>query len=457
MMNRAGEVFLPGPFSFDSCEGCSFPFPIKLMNPRFFLFASVLLISTAAAQSPAPNASATREQGVILQASDLLPAELLRGPCHRVRDQVVTDGFMAHFEIDSDFGLFETTGVVQTKQRLVEIEAIRKLVETSKGDLFAEGMKRSITQPIEAVKNIVANPVDSLKQAPKTVGHFFGKVGASIERGVKQVDERIKNSGANDSGTVAREAGRGIGTIAKNAAGFDKAKLDTARQLGVDPYSDNPRLQEEMDKVTWAFFAGGLPLRIGASVASAGLAVAATNMVGIPGDTYDLTQSELALRDERSLAAMGVTKEDITAFQISRALSTTRRHRIVSLLEAMPKTAGRGHMIRLANSCEDGDQADFLISAIAILAERQRSGAVEYASIKVVARLPGAITRTGELEVPAPVDYVTWTEQVAAFAQRDDLGTGPKVLVHTGAFSQKTTTAITEAGWKHVAIAYPLR
>jgi hypothetical protein len=274
---------------------------------------------------------------------------------------------------------------------------------------------------------------------------------------VKQVDEKIRNSGGNDGGTVAKEAGRGIGNVAKNAAGFDKAKLDTARQLGVDPYSDNPRLQEEMDKVTWAFFAGGLPLRIGASMASAGLAVAATNMVGIPGDTYDLTQSELALRDERSLAAMGVTKEDITAFQISRALSTTRRHRIVTYLEAMPRTAGRGLMIRLANSCEDGDQADFLISAIAILAERQRSGAVEYASIKVVGRLPGAITRAGELEVPAPVDYVTWTEQVAAFAQRDDMGKGSKVLVHTGTFSPRTVTAITEAGWKHVAIAYPLR
>jgi hypothetical protein len=319
------------------------------MQSRFFFLASVLLVATVHAQSPAPLANAVFEQGALLQASDLLPPELLRGPCHRVRDQVATDGFMAHFEIDSDFGLFETTGVVQTKQRLVEIEAIRELVDTSKGDLFAEGMRRSITQPIDAVKNIVANPVGSLKQAPRTVGHFFGKVGASIERGVKKVDDRIKNVGDNDAdaGTVAKEAGCGIGTIAKNAAGFDKAKLDTARQLGVDPYSDNPRLQEEMDKVTWAFFAGGLPLRIGASVASAGLAVAATNMVGIPGDTYDLTQSELALRDERSLAAMGVNKEDITAFQISRALSTTRRHRIVTFLEAMPKTAGRGLMIRL--------------------------------------------------------------------------------------------------------------
>jgi len=429
------------------------------MNPRFSLLTFILLMATASAQSPAPSASEVREQGVILHASDLLQPELLRGTCHRVRDQVVTDGYMAHFEIDSDFGLFNATGVPQVRQRLVEIDAIRKLVETSKTDLFAEGLRRSITQPIDAVKNIVANPVDSMKQAPKTVGHFFGKVGASIGRGVKKVDAGINQAAKNntDAGTVTKEAGHGIGNAAKNAAGLDKAKLDTARQLGVDPYSDNPRLQEEMDKVTWAFFAGGLPLRIGASVASAGLAVAATNMVGIPGDTYDLTQSELALRDERSLAAMGVTKEDLTAFQLSRALSITRRHRLVTFLEAMPKTAGRGLMIRLANSCDDSDQADFLISAVAILAERQRSGAVEYASIKVVGRLPGAVTKAGDLEVPAPVDYVTWTEQVAYFAHRDDLGNSPKVLVHTGVFSQVAAAALSESGWKSAAIPYPSR
>ena len=210
------------------------------------------------------TSAAAYENAVMLKAADLLPAEQLQGPCHRVREQVATDGFMAHFEIDTDFGTFEAVGVPQVRRRIVEAEAIRKLVETSKSDLFAEGMKRSIEQPIDAVKNIVTDPVESVKQAPKTVGHFFSKVGASIGRGVDKVKK------GNEEGT-SHLRGRSIGNAAKNAAGFDKAKLDTARQLGVDPYSDNARLQEEMDKVTWAFFAGGLPLRIGAAVASAGV------------------------------------------------------------------------------------------------------------------------------------------------------------------------------------------
>lgn len=406
-------------------------------------------LACAALIAPAYAQPAAYEDGVLLQASQLLPAETLRGPSYRVRDQVPTDGYMAHFTIDSDFGAFDAVGVPQARKRMVEIEAIRKLVETSKGDLFAEGLKRSIEQPIDAVKNIVKNPVESLKEAPKTVVHFFGKVGSAIGRGAGKIADQAKSDGPPPS---AAEVGSGIGNTAKNIAGFDKAKLATAKQLGVDHYSDNARLQEEMDKVTWAFFAGGLPLRIGAAVASAGVAVAATNMIGIPEDTYALTQSELALRDGRSLAAMGISDEDIKTFQLYGPLSTTRRHLIVLALEGLPKAAGRGRIIHQANACTTPGEVDFLIAALEILAERQRTGAADYKSLEVLGRLPGAINAKGELEVPAPVDHVTWTEQVAGFANRDDLGTAPKVLVHTGRLSPVASAGFLAAGWKEIAV-----
>jgi len=412
----------------------------------------ILLLSCAAIIAPASatdQSSAVFEQGVVLKASDLLPGDTLHGSSYRVRDQVVTDGFMAHFEVDSDFGTFTATGVPQIRKRMLEVEAIRKLVETSKSDLFAEGLKKSIEQPIDAVKNIVTNPAETMKQAPKTVGHFFGKIGSSIERGTNKITDRTNGK---DPSPAAGEVGSEVGNTAKNVAGFDKAKLDTAKQLGVDPYSDNPRLQEEMDKVTWAFFAGGLPLRIGAAVASAGIAVVATNMVGIPEDTYALTQSELAQLDQQALEAMNVRANDIKKFMIHRQLSTTRRHCIVTALKSMPKAKGRMDVIRLANECKDLGEAYFLINALDILAKRQLKGEADYVSLKVIGRLPAAVTSDGELQVPAPVDYVTWTEEVAKFAQRDDLGTAPKVLVHTGKLSQATASGLTDSGWKTISV-----
>jgi hypothetical protein len=403
--------------------------------------AMVIMQSSVSAKAPVNH-----EDPAILVAADLLPADWLVGPSHRVRDTVVTDGFLAHFEIDTDFGTFKAVGVPQARQRIAETAAIRTLVQTSRSDLFAEGLKRSVKQPVDAVKNIATHPVESMKQAPVTVGHFFSKVGSSIERGVQKT---MGSSGSPDASD--------IGDAAKNAAGFDKAKLDTAKQLGVDPYSDNARLQQEMDKVTWAFFAGGLPLRIGAAVASAGVALAATNMIGVPDETYALTRTELALRDSRSLSAMGIRETDITGFQVQPQLGTTRRHQIVKSLEALSGAAGRGRIILLANSCENTRQADFLVAAVSMLAARQLSGAADYRELHVFGRLAGASTAAATLEVPAPVDYVSWTQEVAEFARRDDLGTLPKLLVHTGRLTENATQGFTEAGWRTIALPYPAR
>lgn len=425
------------------------------MKPAFFLPLACALLLPASGEVPAAS-----EQGVLINAADLLGQTPLLGPNHRVRDQVATDGFMAHFEVDTDFGTFSAIGVPQARVRIAEAEALRKLVETSKSDLFAEGMRRSIEKPIDAVKNIVTHPVEVAKSAPATVGHFFGKVGSAISRGSAQAAEKLNGEGqstAEGSSPSATDSGRGLASALKSAAGFDTARLDTARQLGIDPYSDNIRLQEEIDKVTWAFFAGGLPLRIGASVASAGMAVAATQMLGIPEDVYALTRSELELRDERALATIGITAEDVSEFQRNPVLTLTRRHRLVTYLEALPTTAGRGNIIRLANSCTTPPQADFLIGALAILAERQREGLADYRSLTVLGRLTGATLASGVIEVPAPVDFVTWTEEVAGFASRDDLSATPKTLVHTGQLSQAAADGFLASGWNLAPMNYPTR
>ena len=407
------------------------------------LFVAVSLFSPCLAQTGTEQVGKF-ETGVLLRASDLLPDKLLQGPFHRVREQVETDGYMAYFQIDTDFGTLQAIGIPQVATRIAETGAIAKLVATSKSDLFAAGLKRSIERPIDAVKNIVVTPVESLKKAPSTVGHFFGKVGSSIERTANKIADR------NESGEkrTLGEVGSGIGNAAMGVAGFEKARLETARQSGVDPYTDNARLNEEMTKVTWAFFAGGLPLRIVTAGASAGLAVAATEMVGVPEEMYILTKSEIDLRDSQALRAMGLRDDDILDFQNAPALSVTRRHKIVKSLAALSEADHRGNIILLATGCQSPEAADFLVAALAILEKRQTSGEANYNAVLVIGRLPAAVVAGGRLEVPAPVDYVTWTEHVAAFAQREDLAEKPKNLIHTGTFSAMASSGFTEAGWQ---------
>ncbi|MGB6221424.1 hypothetical protein [Haloferula sp.] len=388
----------------------------------------------------------------VFSALKVLPPDQLQGPHFRVRDSVPSDGYMMHFTIDSDYGVFNCVGRQHVSQQIVEIEAIAKLLKVSRSDLFAEGLKRSVEAPIDAVKNIVAEPGESVKKLPKTVGHFFSKVGSSIGNTARKVGKKFDESDGEVTGEDWATAGRGVGNAAKSIAGFDKAKLDTARQLGVDPYSDNKLLQEEMDKVTWAFFAGGLPLRIGATVVSGGASVAltATKTLGLPEDIYDVTPGELALRDRVMMQAMEVPEPVIDQVFMNPALTISLRHGILTTLSKMPPGPGRVEIVQSAAGLEQYRQVVFFHTALNQLAARHAT--TPYVAVKLFGRLPAGLAADDYLEIAAPVDYVSWTQQVADFARRDDLTGARKRLLTTGQMSKAAATGFAETNWQVVSM-----
>ncbi len=381
------------------------------------------------------------ELPVVLTASNLLGTEVV-GPAHRVRESVPTDGFMAHFTIDSDYGVIECVGTSQALSRIRELQAIKKLVELSKSDLFAEGVKRSVEQPIAAVKNIVKDPAGSIKAVPRTVGHFFQKVGQAVGSAASNIKERIDNGDDKNMGV-------GIGNATKSIIGFDAAKLECAKQLGVDPYTDNERLQQEIEKVSWVFFSGGLPLRIGTAVVSGGASVAltATKVVGLPQEIYALTPNELALKNQQAMDVMGVSNEVSSRFLASEALSITLRCSMIRSLQAMGSLRGSAAVIEVAANCENRRQAEFLDQAVALLARQQVAGRSTYTSLEFFGRLLCGVDSSGGIQISAPVDYISWTSEVAGFALREDLvGRKPSLLLAGGA-TARTRTELQGLRW----------
>jgi hypothetical protein len=388
------------------------------------------------------------EEPRIFNASEIIPAYLVAGPHHRVRDLAQGDGYLIEFVIDSDYGIYECVGTGELQRRVDEIRAISTLVAVSKSDLFAEGVKKSIASPLNAVKNIVEDPGGAVKQVPKSVGHFFGKVGSGIGNAARKAGEKKNDSSPPD----AKEVGKGLGKAIKNVAGFDKAKLECARQLGIDPYTDNARLQEEMEKVTWAFFAGGLPLKIGVSVASSGAsrALSATEFVGLPDDIYQLTASEIDFRDRQILNDLGIGTERIDTLFANPYLTLSLRHSMVGMI-AKFSGSGRGDLVSLMEECDSVWRGHFLADTFHLLHTRQQSQA--YASFGVYGRLAVALTSDGILEIPAPVDYISWTEPVAEFATRQDIASVEKRrLILQGNLSPETKRQLDATGWEVIRL-----
>lgn len=386
------------------------------------------------------------ESMAMFRASEILPAPVLAGPFHRVREYAGADGYLIHFTVDSDFGVYECVGVPELRRRIDEIEAIAELVKVSKSDLFAEGLRKSVESPIAAVKNIASDPGGTVKQIPHSVGHFFGKVGSGIGNAARKAGDR--NNGDSRS---PEEIGRGVGRILKGAAGFDKAKLECARQLGIDPYTDNARLQEEMEKVAWAFFAGGLPLKIGASLAGGGASeiLNATEFVGLPDELYQLTASELDYRDRTTLKTMGMAPERIDALFANPSMIRSVRHQLVTSLSRIG-VPGQGAIIEQMIACDTVWRARFFNDALQLLLWRHRQS--PYRELSVHGRLAVGVASDGTIEIPAPVDYVVWTEEVAAFALRDDIARHPRRLILQGNLSAETATQLSAAGWEIIKV-----
>ena len=400
------------------------------------------------------DATTAFELPPVVRTVDLLEPQLMQGPYHRVRELAATDGYLAQVVIDSDYGIFICSSAAQARQRITEIYAIQKLIEVSKSDLFAEGLKRSVAQPVAAVKNIIKNPSAAVKEVPHSVGHFFKRLGRTIENAAESAQTKMAESKQSDQPPVERlkDAGKTMGEAAKNALGYDQAKLECAHQLQVDPYSDNSRLQEEMDKVTWAFFGGGLPLKIGMATATGGVstAVSATEFVGLPDEVYRMDSGELELRNFEALKAMRVPAEVIRHFSTNTILTPTLRQSLLRSLQALPPVQGRVSIVALAATCTTLGQAQFLDRSLQLLAVRQATGKASYTELLVAGNLPGARERSGQYVVPAPVDYISWTESVADFARRDDLTSRQPTLLLTGSITEKAMAGFTRAGWSIV-------
>ena len=70
-------------------------------------------------------------------------------------------------------------------------------------------------------------------------------------------------------------------------------------------------------------------------------------------------------------------------------------------------------------------------------------------ALDLTGRIMVVRTRGGRVVVPAPVDYVVWTEAVKTFAERNNLKSAraQRIVVTTGLASTKAREGLLATGW----------
>lgn len=350
------------------------------------LFISLLVlipvISLNAAEYETPG---------IRKASVILPSHMLSGKHYRVRNKVVSYGYMHHYTVDSDFGVFEVTGDGALRKLIKEIGAIAQLRKVKKSDTYIDSVKKAGKMPIEFGRNLIDEPVDTVTGVPKGVFRLFSNAYTSVTS-PKDPSEDKKYA---------------------QILAMSAYKRDYAYELGVDVYSSNAVLQKELNSLGWAGALGSLS--VSAALApfrgSGAMVVKATRLSQQFNDILkENPPAKLREMNEVKLSAMRVSKQLASQFLDHPHFTPRHDTIIVRLLERLKGVRGRDAFISFALSADDEESATFVMNIVVTM-----SGYSETVSpikqISINSGLVIAQAKNGSILIPFPLDRGVWTER----------------------------------------------
>jgi hypothetical protein len=122
----------------------------------------------------------------------------------------------------------------------------------------------------------------------------------------------------------------------KDLIGFSKTKREYAYQLGVDAYTDNQKLQDRLNEIAWAGYAGGLTWAAAMSAVpgGAGLAITISGTHKLLNEVFRATPpADLRRANGDKLKAMNVHPEVADAFLNNSVYSPYYQTLLVNALD----------------------------------------------------------------------------------------------------------------------------
>jgi hypothetical protein len=341
-----------------------------------------------------------------------LPADVRSGEGYTLADTARADGFALGFTIESDaFGEFEATSVHQLNIRILEIRALEVLERMRTSKAFATALAKAGAAPAYLAKGLVTQPVDTVTAVPKGV-YKGGKKAVTWLAG-----DRRERAETEEGAT-------------KEAIGFSRRKRALAQKLDVDPFSSNLKLQDELNRIAWASFSGGMTLTVAlAAVAIPPVPTIAYRTANLQRTTSELVTSvsggDLHRRNRQILRDMGMDPDAVESFLDNPHMSPYHKTAITVALEGMQGVSGLAEVVALGAEVADEKQGIRLQRT----AELARGYHANVGPVEALVRLGDELvlrTQSGKLVATLPADRLLWTESAS------DFGTAMQGYTHAG-------------------------
>jgi hypothetical protein len=366
-----------------------------------------------------------------LKASDILPEVFFNSELYKVEERVKNDGLMNTYTVTSPHGNFSVISTVALYKLIVEIEAIDAMKKVEASDTFTESLKASGSNTIAGIKNLFSKPEESIEGAAKGISSLWSRGEESV---------------------LHSDAGETEDSNLKQLIGFSKSKRDIAYKYHVDVYSTNKVLQDQLDTLAWADYAGGMTLSVATLPLGGAAAVvySSANAVRLLNEAIAMTPpSELKRQNREKLAGMKMDANLSDLFINNPHFSPRQQTFIVAAMEAMDEAAHREVVLMVGLQVKDSDMA-MAFTTIAMMQAGYNKNVARIKSIEPVMRIIGATDANGNRILLIPADHMTWNDRLAgaisAMGKQASNGTGQIWLLGTA--SELAQTKLKEKGWQ---------
>lgn len=397
-----------------------------------------------------------------VKAASLLPAEMLKGKHYSIADDVLVSGYMNYYTVNSDYGEFTAVGDRNLKILLHEIDAIAELKGMTSAGVGTDAVVGAVTDTGKSVGALVTNPVGTVQNMGAGVSRFFKRTAKTTKDVGQQVSQKDSDEDQDeDSGEDADEKDGeeqpGVTTTVANAfLGVGKAHRKIAQELSVDPYSDNPVLQAELDRVAQISGTVGRLSKILMPIPSVVSAASSVSKM-----VWSLSPTDLLIQNQETLKKLGYDKKLIEKFFSNKVYSPTEQTILVVSIKALDKVKGREMLLQNASKVVSKIEVYYMVW-LASFAQSYHENVSPIAKFVPSANgfVPIAITKSGAGMVFAPLDHLLWTEDVEAALTdmarlMDEHGGGREhALWVEGEFSPLALERLSASSWVETSKAF---
>jgi hypothetical protein len=335
-----------------------------------------------------------------VKASEVLPADLIKGKNFQVLDGVTWKEGLHEFTVETEFGSFTVWGEPMLHVRLAEVDAWIELENTSSVGAGVKAVGGSFFDSVGTLASAFSHPIQTVTGVPTGIGRMFQKTAHDVEK----VGDFVAGDNGDKEGEVSHPGGESSVTkLSKKMIGVNKSYRRLAEEYGVNPYTSNEAIQEELLRLAQV----DAVVRKGSKILLPGIGPMSI-VVKVSRAVYEKSWLEIVATNEETLEEMGATPNQIKALFDNESINLTLLTMMLELLKQMENTGGQLNVVEQLILLNSDAEAVYFAESL-MMADWYNSNEGPLVEMLPGTLLPVALTADKKVIAFSAADFAYWT------------------------------------------------